>query len=315
MKKRSLIASIAMLLVSAIVLSTSTYAWFSAGAAVSVEKITASVQKTDGSILISATGAENTWGYTLETATITALFNNASETDYVNPTSLVPVSVMPGTAISGADGTFDNASGTGTAFSMVKGTFTSDFLDHDGDESATTEDIPVYKLVTGTANDDTAGKYLTYKFYIKADAACSVTLTPTFTTGKNFVLGSVEVDSKTYVYSNANTISYKPVKASISGVYDVNKDGIISDGNYDHSDPTGTGVGDNIATINPVGSSILYDEVKTLGGTSNITLTYAAAGTKTITVKIWAEGQQASCAGACEASTATFSFAATRANA
>lgn len=53
MKKRSLVAAIAMLVVSAIVLTSATFAWFTMGKTVSVEQFSASVSEADG-LLISA---------------------------------------------------------------------------------------------------------------------------------------------------------------------------------------------------------------------------------------------------------------------
>jgi hypothetical protein len=316
MKKRSLIASIAMLLVSAIVLSTSTYAWFSAGAAVSVEKITASVQNTDGSLQVSATGAADSWGDILEQSTIEALFASTQEgaADFIKPTNLIPITVNPGTATS-TNGVYEGNFYTRT------GTFSSELFDDNGDKNDDnvaaenkTPDVPVFKLITGannTGNDGKSGqnptnRYLTYKFYIKANADCSATLTPTFITGKNFLLGAVIVDGKAYIYSNDNTVTYVPVQASKT-IRDIDRDGIIT-------------ADDNIADLNVVSGALETNTVRTLGGTSDITLDFDSAGTvtgnggqKTVTVIIWAEGQQAACAGACDASSASFSFAAVKA--
>lgn len=56
MKKRSLFSAVAMLIVSAIVLTSATYAWFAQGTTVSVDTVSATVSNSDGSILISADG-------------------------------------------------------------------------------------------------------------------------------------------------------------------------------------------------------------------------------------------------------------------
>ena len=53
MKKHSLVAAIAMLVVSAIVLTSATFAWFSMGTTVGVEALTIGVSESSG-LLISA---------------------------------------------------------------------------------------------------------------------------------------------------------------------------------------------------------------------------------------------------------------------
>lgn len=85
-RRRALLSAVAMLIVSAVTLSSATYAWFSSGNAVGVDQIQASVSNSDGSILISATGVGDTWKTQL---TLADLQSNASN---LLPTTLVPVS-------------------------------------------------------------------------------------------------------------------------------------------------------------------------------------------------------------------------------
>ena len=58
MKKRSLVAALAMLMVSAIVLTSSTYAWFAASAEANVSAFSATVSNNSGNLTVKATGAE-----------------------------------------------------------------------------------------------------------------------------------------------------------------------------------------------------------------------------------------------------------------
>ncbi|MBQ3005326.1 MAG: hypothetical protein IJM97_02915 [Clostridia bacterium] len=89
MKKRSLVSAIAMLVVSAIVLTSATFAWFATGDTATVNQISASVSNAEGSILISADG--NEWKTVLTTADLTAVTTNTLAS------TLSPVSVTPGT--------------------------------------------------------------------------------------------------------------------------------------------------------------------------------------------------------------------------
>jgi len=66
MKKRSLFAAVAMLIVSAVVLTSATYAWFAGNASVAVQTISANVNTSDGSILISPDNTD--WSKTTLTA-------------------------------------------------------------------------------------------------------------------------------------------------------------------------------------------------------------------------------------------------------
>lgn len=54
MKKRSLVAALAMLVVSAIVLTSSTYAWFATSSAAAVDKFSATVTNNSGSLTVQA---------------------------------------------------------------------------------------------------------------------------------------------------------------------------------------------------------------------------------------------------------------------
>ncbi len=84
MKKRSLVAALAMLVVSAIVLTSSTYAWFATSSAAAVDKFSATVTNNSGSLTVQAVnngtpGAKKT---TLTSADFTGL------TDVLQPVSL-----------------------------------------------------------------------------------------------------------------------------------------------------------------------------------------------------------------------------------
>jgi len=59
MKKRSLFAAVAMLIVSAIVLTSATYAWFSSNTNAYMTAFSSNVSNSDGSIMLSADGGTN----------------------------------------------------------------------------------------------------------------------------------------------------------------------------------------------------------------------------------------------------------------
>lgn len=112
MKKRSLVAAIAMLIVSAIVLTSSTYAWFATNSSASVDTMSANVANNDGSLQIrAAEGAAGTarWKTSLTSADYTGIPNN------LNPVSMAMVSGAPSFYIAAYDGTKFTATGSGNA--------------------------------------------------------------------------------------------------------------------------------------------------------------------------------------------------------
>jgi len=109
-KKRAILSAVAMLVVSAIALSSATFAWFSSGNSVGVNEVSAQVSNADGSILISAN--QTVWKTQLTNADISAVVTN------ILPANLIPVSATLSKAqvIGGSitDGTF-TASGASTS--------------------------------------------------------------------------------------------------------------------------------------------------------------------------------------------------------
>ena len=87
MKKRSLVAALAMLVVSAIVLTSSTYAWFATSSKASVSTISAQVTSNKGALTVQATGA-----YAKDTAIKSTSITDADYLDTMT-SSLTPVSV------------------------------------------------------------------------------------------------------------------------------------------------------------------------------------------------------------------------------
>lgn len=88
MKKRSLFAAIAMLVVSAIVLTSATFAWFSMGDSVSVTQFTVGVAEADG-LMISADNSS--WGTSVALSTIYTA-NNYKNIVYNSGDLMFPVS-------------------------------------------------------------------------------------------------------------------------------------------------------------------------------------------------------------------------------
>ena len=94
-KKRALLSAIAMLVVSAVVLSSATFAWFMAGTTATVTGIATTV-KSGSSVQVSSTGTEGSFSNTIDRATL-----DLESTNFI-PGELTAVS----TGSSIADNTF-----------------------------------------------------------------------------------------------------------------------------------------------------------------------------------------------------------------
>lgn len=175
MKKRSLVAALAMLVVSAIVLTSSTYAWFAAANTASVTGISATTANDAGSIYISATGATGTWGTSLEQTSLSAVTGNSF------PAALTPVS-------------FDVT---------AKKWFNANLAQAEGSA------ISVLNASEATA-ETLNGKYIKFTVYLYAEVPCTVTVTPTLTSASGYVYGAM-LNNGTYTMFGAKDNTYTPI--------------------------------------------------------------------------------------------------------
>lgn len=267
MKKRSLVAAIAMLIVSAIVLTSSTYAWFASSASANVQSISATVSNNNGSVSVAPTG-------TNAKAAVKDIFKTTiTSNDYENLcANLIPVS--------------------------MNFTTTPQFNKVNYD----TENFSSFGPATQNA------EYLTYQFKIKASnaadasAAKTVTLTPTFTTNTGaFCNGLISVNdgTTTTFYSYIAGGSYEPLIALTNGtVADTNGNGIVDAGD------TGLVAASDLTTLSGPTVGTSGSAINAISG-----IAAGASAEATVTVWVWAEGQDSGCTGNINAETAYFSFA------
>lgn len=256
MKKRSLVAAIAMLMVSAIVLTSSTYAWFATSNKAQVTGVQASVENADGSILISATGEDGSFATSVNYADFKNLTGN------VTPDSFTPVSYNPAgeTWIRGSIAQGDNA-----------------------------DDAATYGKLVFNPQTSNGGEYIKIKVYMKATAACTVNVSATMASPYNFIYSCIHDDSATgsyKVFAN-NERSYTPVVSATQGI-DTDANSIMT------ADDTNT---DGSAYTGLAGAPVT---AKATGNDLSVTFSAeeATAGTvKTVTVYVWAEGNDPACAG------------------
>lgn len=189
MKKRSLVAALAMLVVSAIVLTSSTYAWFATSQTAAVEKVSSDIGTTSGSIYVSATGAAGSWVSNLTAQMLTDAGNQL-------PTQL-------------------------TACSYDK--------EGDQWFTGGITPVGTERQFSATASTTVPAGTISYTFYVYSDTAAKVSLTPNFTRRADFVYALIKVDGATYLYGgSAAADSYKPIVAAGTAV-DSKADGIIED--------------------------------------------------------------------------------------
>lgn len=191
MKKRSLVAAIAMLIVSAIVLTSSTYAWFASNGAATVGAMNANVANNDGTLQVMATTsaiANSQWK--------TAL-TSADYTGYT--TALTPVSM----AKNANDGpSFYKASYDGVTFTAGSNGTVSDYLKYGFD----------------------------VKYDNASENAATVSMVPTWSDTSDFIYALVEVTAGgTTTYYMFSSGSYTPVTAITGEVTDTKGSGASVD--------------------------------------------------------------------------------------
>ncbi len=195
MKKRSLVAALAMLMVSAIVLTSSTYAWFATGTTAKVSNVEASITNNDGSISISAKIDE---GYK------TSL--NKSDLENVGQNYFAE--------------TFNPVS-----FDPEAGTFISGSIAQDTSEGSATRGEMLFTPDTAVTTS-----YTRYTVFVKASTACKVNVTPTFgTSNVSYAYASIAVDEAApTIFSATNGRQYNPLLVNAPIGVDANNDKIMS---------------------------------------------------------------------------------------
>jgi len=268
MKKRSLFAAVAMLIVSAILLTSSTYAWFAAQHEATVAKVVAHVSGADaGNVQVSMS---NTTGWTTSLGVEDILGTG------VTYKQLTPVDIEPFTV--GME-TIQNA----------------DF------------DTTNYTVGTGSTDD-----MLIYNWYVRAVNRGSndeILIPVTFSSG-TCLYGVIYVDDVLYTTTVSGTdttalwgtggndsyVSLGDVTSAIEG--GTTKKGII-----DSDNDTITGTLGAQVTANMNGGSTHTISIDISGESAS------GAGTAhKITVKVWAEGQDAQCVGGINVTDGGFTF-------
>jgi hypothetical protein len=191
-KKRALLSAIAMLIVSAVVLSSATFAWFIAGTTASVTGIQATVSS-GSSVQVSAEATAN-FSNTVDMATLK-----------LQPTNSFPGSL---TAISTGNTPADGAFFLGNLTNAY--VFTSSTI----------------------APANIGDYLVKFTVYVRCSTAGSVTLTGSnfATSGNSMVYGATQIDGtgpvKVWAADNT-TLGYNGISTAVAGT-DANHDGIIS---------------------------------------------------------------------------------------
>lgn len=258
-RNKALLSSLAMLVVTAITLSSATYAWFTAGTVVSVDEISASITNTDGSLLISADGG-TTWGIRASAADMLAygpnIFPEAGGVEVVTGGTFIPVSVTP------------------SSQQIIAGAINGE----------------THKF---TATGNATKGFVKVTVQIKATSAMNVRIAPSFTPGAvPFLYGAVIQGANVRVLGSTGD-SYYPIAGPTVECVDTNANDIVD---------TGDG-GFN--------SSMLGSQV-TVSPTTTIDVSLAANTPETITLLMWAEGQDTNCSGPISASTSAMTLQVTK---
>jgi hypothetical protein len=271
MKKRSLFAAVAMLIVSAIVLTSATFAWFQTDGTITMATFSGTTLANNAGLLISANNS--TW---LTTLTVDDYVRSASDTNIfyggvsLDGNNKYQISSTQLTPVSGAIGTngvtFIGGSLSGTTFT--------------GSGTA------------GSATDHSGG-FLRYTTYVKSpNAAGNIVCTPTFTLDvcpfTYFAVYMIKNNSVVASYvatgvlpQNEQNVTYDALTNTTSGwTADAGDDYIVS------TSEAGSG---NYATTSTIP---LFDATT---AASTLTVPVTAGEVVKVVTYCWAEGQDPQC--------------------
>jgi hypothetical protein len=272
MKKRSLVAAVAMLLVSALVLTSATFAWFAKGKTATVGELQAKCVNSDGALLVAAQNSDEFFKTSID-------YNDFHLAN----------SALVGGQVEGVQ-QYNQLDPVDIKFAS----------NHKGDPTILGCN---YNGTTFTPNA-TPGKYLEYTFYIKAVGNDQVIdLKPSWNAGTSaapYVYGAIKCDgmadaTQWYIFGQSSR-TYTPFDSG-SWTKAVEQTGQAPNGIVDAGD-TITGTALASYTITPDNPA---------AGTFQFTATADTA--YTVSVLIWAEGQDAACTGSASNTGAYFSFA------
>jgi len=193
-KKRAILSAVAMLVVSAIALSSATFAWFSAGTTVSAGLLSASITNNDGSLVITADlPANNNWKTNLDATDIIG----ATGTGNVLPTGM--------TVAAPTDGVFTPV--------------TVDFSAASISPIAGQIDIGATAPFTHTvkANGNAAGGYLKYTVWVKASTATNIKITPYFNNTVAFIYGGVVLGTQKVLLGTVGDSYWPLANGTVTG--------------------------------------------------------------------------------------------------
>ena len=274
MKKRSLVAALAMLVVSAIVLTSSTYAWFAVSDSAEVTTISAQVTNASGALTLKAK-------YNAKEGAVekTVLMDS----DFNLVTNLSPVSM------------YLNNQGVASAY----------FLNYEGSTF-----LPG-GVATGKYGETNA-LYQHYSFDVNfvngsADAAETITMKPNFNSANNYCYGLVIVSQdgvsskETRYLFTPDGATYAPVTGLSGNVEDSNQaencSYVIDSGDKNYANaamPT------DMASNYTIGANDTAVDIMTVAG--------GEQGKVTVEVIIWAEGQDPQCVTGAVTGAASFGF-------
>lgn len=269
MKKRSLVAALAMLVVSAIVLTSSTYAWFAASDSAKVEAVNAQVANANGAITLKA--KINASDNALEKVSLSAAdFDKAAD-------NLTPVSL------------YSDAQGN---VPVLKASLSGSTFKYEGTAVGTGADV---------------ADYLHYSFDVKytngTTAATTIEMTPTWTAGTTYTYALVLIKSATGDVEDVlffNNGGYSAVTQMTGDVTDADGDSIINT-----SEANAAGAVVTPMTLNPAASGTAIDFMTVDGTPEGQT---AQAVVKEVEVYVWAEGNDANCVTGVPVGTAQVNF-------
>jgi len=288
MKKRSLFAAVAMLIVSAIVLTSATFAWFQSNGAVTMEKMAATSAGQSVGLMVSATNTEGSWVYDLKKSDYQNASGNVIADTFapvdavVDPSASNYVALTNG-SLNNQDFTWENTASTA---GFIKFTTYVKSVSSDGDirvgptlgkaSASGSPNLADFVYFAAKVEPQTTGDAMAAKYYF----ANATTASKTY---EAITGGNVTTNDIKYVDANVNSIIDAP--SGGTDEFTITKDSVTK--TLTHATMTSANASFSQANAD---NALHFNAV--------------AGNVYKITIWVWAEGQDVDCNAQAAASSA-----------
>ena len=312
MKKRSLFAAVAMLIVSALVLTSATYAWFATGGPAQIKGLNGNVAQVSAGVFLKTRASGATWVNELtKDDLVLAGGNNHFATTYrMSKDGAAVASTTAGAQEFGEYAPISSANPNGnTNENQTIFAYNLDGIDYNEVTTGVSAMYDMYEFVIGTASEDTTAvvandSNVEVKLDITGTASAAARVAVYTSTDNGSTWNQVQVAGNNAFFSGATETklvsgsaqnSWKPIIASLQATKDTTQDYIVTE------DDEGTSIG---TKLSPNALPVIACEAANTNATFTLNDVHVKGGytldgttyyNTIVRVFVWLEGQDQDC--------------------